>query len=255
MYPFDETYDNKILGRTEYQALGEIADELHKINSHIRVFADPVSFRLEDLKAYKELADKIDVWSVSVNLLEKGDCEGWPHPFSAKEKKEVLRFFKKLQQRGKSVWAYQCGGPMKGLDVNGYYRKFAWLCWYNGITGMGIWSYNDIRGKSGWDDFDAKSGPDFTMIYELRDAPDEIKKFHHNEVLIPSRRWEIWRIAIQDYYLLEQVKKCYPNDEKVLNKIVSNVLNKPMSCSRYELARSNLLKMLIGNGRLKNDTH
>ncbi len=242
MYPFDETYDNKILGRTEYQALGEIGEELHKIDSRIRVFADPVSFRKEDLPMYKRLADKVDVWSVNVSLLEKGDYEGWPHSFAEDEKKTLLEFFMRERDKGKCVWAYQCSGPMKGLDVNGYYRRFAWLCWYNGITGMGIWSYNDVRGKSSWDDYDSKSGGDYAMIYELRDAPKEIRRT--GEILIPSRRWEMWRIGIQDYYLLQQIRQLFPEKQVELKEIAKDVIDKAANPKSYQVARRKLLKML-----------
>jgi len=247
MYPFDETYDNPILDRTEYQALEEIAGQLHQIDPGIKVFADPVSFGPADLQAHERLKSDIDVWSVKVDLLKPGDHNGWPHPFSENDKRRMRRFFRKEQQSGKLVWAYQCDGPMKALDVNDYYRRFAWLCWYNGITGLGIWSYNDIRGPSGWDDFDGDQGPDFAMIYEMRDAPGDIPR-DPREPLIPSRRWQAWRAGVQDYLLLSQAARKNAGAPEQVRRIAEQVLAGENGPDVYEQAREKLLGMLLEGG-------
>ena len=81
------------------------------------------------------------------------------------------------------------------------------------------------------------------MIYELRDAPAEIPR-DPEEILIPSRRWQMWRTAVQDYLLLQQVKRHYPEMESKLKKIAASVLAKPESCTGYENARNMLLEII-----------
>ena len=142
------------------------------------------------------------------------------------------------------LWAYQCDGPMKALGINGYYRRFAWLCWSKGVTGLGLWSYNDVRPGTGngssWDDFD---DVDFSMIYELRNAPTDIPR-NPREPLIPSRRWQVWRESIEDYLLLQQVKRKHPELVGRLNRIVSRVLADANNPTIYEQAIEELLSIL-----------
>jgi len=244
MYPLDETYDNPYLGGTEYEALDAVIEQLHVIDPRIQTFANPVGFNSDDLAAHNALTPDIDIWAPQHYLYDIGDHSGWPHPCTEAEKQAMRSFYRDEQNNGKLVWAYQCDGPMKALDVNLYYRKFAWKCWANGITGLGIWSYNDIRpvtsDGSSWSDFDEV---DFAMIYELRNAPNDIPR-DPQEPLIPSRRWQAWRAGIQDYLLLQQVRKAHPEYESLLMQLAASVLASPAP-QVYEQSRQDLLNMLL----------
>ena len=244
LYPFDETYDNQILGRTEYQAFAECAKAIHENDKKIQLFLDPLCFRDSDRMAFEQIKDDVAVWSAVVRVLEPGEHSGFPYAFSATEKRAAMQFFHKEKQAGKFLWAYQCDGPMKALDINGYYHRFAWLCWANGVTGLGLWSYNDIRPGtsvgSSWNDFDEV---DFSMIYELRNAPLDISR-NPNEPLIPSRRWQIWRQGIEDYLLLQQVKRYRPELTDRLNQIVNKVLVDASNGDVYKKSREDLIDML-----------
>jgi len=244
MYPFDETYDNPVKGgRPEYQALEEVAREIHKVDPRIQVFCNPVSCRPEDQEWLTKLSDDIAVWSVHRLMLEPGDhTTGWPHNFSEADKQRILRdFFAKEQESGKPVWAFQCRGRTKTQDVNAYYRRWPWQLWYAGLTGIGLWSYNDIRGQSGWHESD---GEDFSVIYELRDAPADIPR-QPFEPILPSRRWQAWRAGIQDYFLLQQVKKSRPDLYPQMKQLAKDILQDPSNHAMYEQAREKLIDYLL----------
>jgi hypothetical protein len=244
MYPFDETYDNKCCGgRSEYQALADVADELHAIDPLIKVFMDPVGFNEEDMRSMRVLADKIDVWAPVQELYHDGGKKGWPHPYSLQEKLTARRFFQNLKSKGKTIWSYQCSGPNKTLDVNGYFRQYPWRAWCHGITGLGIWSYNNIRGKSSWSDED---GGDFTFVYEMRDAPDDIPRKPF-EPLIPSRRWQAYRAGIQDYLLLSMAARKGVSRKK-LRAIAGKVLKNSLNSNVIEQAHNDLINLIIGKG-------
>ena len=236
-YPADETYDNNMLGRTEYQALREVARELHRIDPAIKVFADPVRFGPADLREHRAMADDIDVWSVNAALLASGDHSGWPGPYSEADKQEMRVFFRSEQERDKPVWSYEV------VSVTGNalaLRRYGWLAWYHGVTGLGVWSYNDIRGGTSWD----ATGDDFTMVYELRDAPADVPRTPA-EPLIPSRRWQALRAGIQDYMLLEQVRRTRPQTAGRLKEIAQKLLTGEQTDARYVRARERVLSLLV----------
>ena len=245
MYPFDETYDNSFQSTTEYSVLQTVSQKLKNINSGIRVFTNPLSFNTNDLTAQTALAPYIDIWSPVQYLFDSGNYNGFPHACAESEKQAMRSFYVGQQSQNKLLWSYQCNGPMKSLSIGSYYRKFAWQCWNNNISGLAIWSYNDIRpvtsNGSSWTDMDDE---DFSMIYELRNAPADISR-QPFEPLIPSRRWQIWRASIQDYCLLQQVRRYHPERESQIQQIVSNVLSAP-SAAAYESARKQLITILIG---------
>ncbi|MDT8420829.1 MAG: DUF4091 domain-containing protein [Desulfuromonadales bacterium] len=92
------------------------------------------------------------------------------------------------------LWLYDSHGPAKSNSPYDYYRLQPWKAFSLGYTGVGFWSYADIGwGESvgtAWNDFDGRR-PDFAVIYEGKDGS-----------LISSRRWEAWRIGLEDYQLL-----------------------------------------------------
>lgn len=99
---------------------------------------------------------------------------------------------KKFNDNRAEVWIYSADGLAKSLSPYAYYRLMAWKAFLRGYRGIGFWAYADTgwEGSSAWDDFDGKY-PDFAVIYEGSDNS-----------IISSRRWEAWRIGIEDYELL-----------------------------------------------------
>ena len=113
------------------------------------------------------------------------------------------------------MWIYNTKGPAKPLSPFSYYRLMAWQAFYGGYKGIGFWSYADTgwhsAPSSAWDDFDGKY-PDFAVIYEGNE----------NEI-ISSRRWEAWRLGIEDYELLKMYAKV--KGEKAAKEQVELVLD------------------------------
>ena len=239
MYPFDETYGNPCCGMTEYKALADVAGELHAVNPQIQIFMDPVAFGKKDIKIMRSMAESINIWAPVQDLYKPGNYKGWPQAYSYREKLAVRKLFEEEKEKGKLLWTYQCSGPSRIMDVNNYYRRIAWSAWLHNVTGLGLWSYNDIRGGSGWSDEDRG---DFSLIYELRDAPADIPPEPY-EPLIPSRRWQMWRIAVQDYFLLQQAAQKVGREK--IEKLAKKVLQNSQSPDSYEQTRMELHKILL----------
>ena len=146
-------------------------------------------------------------------------------------------FFRAEQDRGKPVWVYDIISRRSEALKR---RRYGWLAWSHGMTGLGVWSYNDVRGGTSWD----TKGDDFTMVYELRDAPEDVPRTPA-EPLIPSRRWQALRAGIQDYMLLEQVRRKHPQLSPRLKQIVEEVLAGPQSDDGYNRARQRVLDLLL----------
>ena len=207
------------------------------------MFCNPAAFGPDDREWFRKLQDDIDIWSLHSLVFSPGDNTGWPKKFSKEDKKAALSgFFAEEQRAGKPVWAFQIKGRAKTAeDVSAHYRRWAWQVWDAGLTGMGMWSYNDIRGKSGWTDED---GGDNAVIYELRDAPADIPR-QPFEPILPSRRWQAWRAGVQDYFLLQQVRKSRPDLYPQLKKLAKDILQDSSNHAKYEQASEKLIDYLL----------
>jgi len=157
MLPFDESYENPVLGMTEYQAFQKVASAIKDCDPQIEVVMNPVKFASDDRQTLLALDASVDIWMPHYNLLKTGDHHGWPGSYTQKDKNITMEWFASRQKMGKSYWSWVCDAPMKALDVNDYYQHYVWLSWQLGIKGVGVWSYNDVRGASVWDDFDSQT--------------------------------------------------------------------------------------------------
>ena len=83
------------------------------------------------------------------------------------------------------------------------------------------------------------------MVYEMRDAPEDIPR-EPFEPLIPSRRWQAWRAGIQDYFLLQQARKCRPDLYPEMKNLAAEILEDPDDHTKYQRARESLLEFLTG---------
>ena len=84
---------NEAIRRPEFQALEELAREIHKIDPRVKVFCNPAAFGPDDRQALMKLADDIAIWSPHFLIFAPGDNTGWPKKFSEADKKEALRGF------------------------------------------------------------------------------------------------------------------------------------------------------------------
>jgi hypothetical protein len=139
---------------------------------------------------------------------------------------KVLKNF----QVGKAEkWLYDTQGPAKSLSPYSYYRLLAWKAFLNGYTGIGFWSYAETSG-SVWDDFDGDH-PDYAVIYD-----------GENTTIISSRRWEAWRMGIEDYELLTMYAK--KKGDAAAKALAREVMDSPADTTRADRVRRQILKEL-----------
>jgi hypothetical protein len=101
---------------------------------------------------------------------------------------------------GAAIWSYDVIEPSKTMAPGAMYRLLAWESWARQLGGCGFWAYGDTGPKSAdaWDDFDAQRG-DFAVVYGAVGAAQPLG----DEVFAPSKRWQAFRIGMQETALLE----------------------------------------------------
>lgn len=134
----------------------------------------------------------------------------------------------------KEIWLYGATENTKTLSPYSYYRLMSWKAFYNGFKGAGFWNYADTglgdNPGGAWDDFDGNR-PDFAVIYE-----------GENGTIVSSRRWEAWRMGVEDYELL-----CMYTKAKGVNaakKLAKSVLDNPLAVGVADQVRRKMLSEL-----------
>ena len=134
----------------------------------------------------------------------------------------------------KEIWLYGTSENTKSLSPYTYYRLMSWRAFAIGFTGAGFWNYADTGSgeyaSSAWDDFDGKR-PDFSVIYE-----------GDVNTIVSSRRWEAWRMGVEDYELLSMYAKVKGN--KVAKKLAELVVNKPEKVGMADEVRHKIMREL-----------
>jgi hypothetical protein len=132
------------------------------------------------------------------------------------------------------IWIYDCRGPAKSFSPYSYYRLMAWKAFLRDYKGIGFWAYADAgRGDNpgtAWDDFDG-AYPDYAVTYE-----------GENNSLNSSRRWESWRMGIEDYELLVEYsqKRGLQNAKSLAQSVFEN----PQDTTRADSARRKIIEEL-----------
>ena len=138
-----------------------------------------------------------------------------------------------LRDRGQSKaegWLYDTGGMSKSLSPYGYYRMMSWKAFLRGYTGVGFWAYADIgENGSAWQ----ANERDFAVIYEGKAGS-----------IISSRRWEAWRMGIEDYELLSMYARA--KGERAAKELAASVYDHQDDTSLADKARRSILIELSG---------
>jgi hypothetical protein len=128
-------------------------------------------------------------------------------------------------------WLYEAKGPAKSLSPYSYYRLMAWKAFLGGYRGVGFWAYADAgwgdAPGTAWDDFDGKN-PDYAVVYE-----GEVNS------IVSSRRWEAWRMGIEDYELLTMYAESRGVDAARL--LARSVLEAPEDTGRADEVRRRII--------------
>jgi len=133
---------------------------------------------------------------------------------------------------GSKVWLYNMRGPGKDNLAYSYYRLMPWRAYARGFGGVGFWSYGDIYG-SAWDDFDGRR-PDFGVVYE-----------EGNQSLLSSRRWEAWRLGLEDAALLARYASMFGN--QAARRLAVDVISSPNDEWRATSTRRLVLESIKGS--------
>lgn len=133
------------------------------------------------------------------------------------------------------IWIYSGSGPARDLSPYLFYRLMAWKAFENDYKGIGFWNYAD----EGTDkQLNLISDPlltpsnSYSVIYN---GP--------NKQIISTRRWEAFKLGIEDYALLKKyAEKVGMQKAKAL---VEDVLNNPSVLNKADSARNEIFLKLI----------
>ena len=131
-------------------------------------------------------------------------------------------YYQKLRTRGKELWFYQCSGPVRLFDPQGYYRYQAWQAFASGASGQGFWSFTDSAAPTSWNDY---------ATARISFEPEFIDK----NAVYDSVHWDAMREGMEDNeelsMLADAIQKSSDSAWKtraqiVLGQAVSAITNK-----------------------------
>lgn len=226
-YPYDEEIPEQFV---------LVARLIKEVGPRLRIFCDQLNAPPAALQA---IAPYVDIW-----------CVYYRH-FTSELSPEQRQTFKTLREQNHfQLWTYACDGPGKNLSPDTYYRRLSWLAFSQGATGAGFWCY---YGPTPWDDY--SGDVHFELVYTAANAPPDVPR---TETFIPSRRWEAWREATEDYEYLHRLQTAIETARKTgadpaviagaestLQRVVAEVLEKPTVPGRYDQARRELTQQIM----------
>lgn len=96
-------------------------------------------------------------------------------------------------------WTYDTKNNAELLSPYTYYRMMAWRAYVKDFTGIGFWNYADT--KEGTVNLILKKG------YFYRSPTNFSVIYINDNKIVSSRRWEAFKIGIEDYELLKMYEK------------------------------------------------
>ncbi len=137
-----------------------------------------------------------------------------------------VELLKAIKSTKTELWLYEAREPAKSLSPYSYYRLMAWTAFLHNYKGIGFWAYADST-KATWDDSDGEER-DFGVIYK-----------GEGNSIISSRRWEAWRMGIEDYELLTMYSKA--KGDVAAKRLAKSVLDNPLDTTRADEVRKKIL--------------
>ncbi|MBV5329509.1 MAG: DUF4091 domain-containing protein [Chlorobium sp.] len=131
------------------------------------------------------------------------------------------------------AWIYSASAISRSLSPYSYYRLMPWKAFLRGYTGVGFWNYAEIGAinTTAWKEVDKDN--DYTVIYEGKGTS-----------IISSRRWEAWRMGLEDYELLTMYAKA--KGDKAAKDLAATVFDDPENTSKADEVRHMILTELSG---------
>lgn len=138
--------------------------------------------------------------------------------------------------RGTEIWTYDVIEPAKAASPDAAYRMLPWEAWARELAGCGFWAYGDTGDKTAdaWNDADGAHA-DWAAVYGADGAPCPLG----GEAFVPSKRWQAFRIGLEETALLQAVAARKPDLRgEVLRGLAPGVALPP------DLGRGSLLRLL-----------
>ena len=140
----------------------------------------------------------------------------------------------KLPPHQCDVWVYSGYTPSRALSAYGYYRLMAWDAFVNDYKGIGFWNYADER-----------NGNALNLISGGLPNPAGSYSVIYNDTtgnIISSRRWEAFKLGIEDYEILEVYKNKFGVQKA--KELAQKVISDPSNTSLADIAKMEMLKAL-----------
>lgn len=134
------------------------------------------------------------------------------------------------------IWIYSGSGPARSLSPYSFYRLMSWEAFADGYTGIGFWNYADegVNKKLNLiTDPLISPKSSYSVIY---DGP--------GKTIISSRRWEAFRLGIEDFFILQAYSKKYGINKT--RDLANQVLSRPSDVYLADSIRNQMIPSLIG---------
>lgn len=139
----------------------------------LTLFQDPTWERPDQTKI-QDAITQIDILCPNFPIFKRG---GEP----------VQKYFEHLRDQGKTLWFYQCTGPVRLYDPQQYFRYQPWQAFNIGATGQGFWAFGDTSGaETSWNEY---------ATARVSYAPAFIDK----NTVYDSVHWDATREGLEDY--------------------------------------------------------
>jgi len=134
------------------------------------------------------------------------------------------------------VWIYSGSGPSRVLSPYGFYRLMSWQAFQNDHKGIGFWNYAD-------------EGPDrkLNLISDPLTNPTNSYSVIFDgpgKEIISSRRWEAFRLGIEDYSILKSYAFKFGIKQAKIQ--INEVLANPSNINKADSVRNKMITEITG---------
>lgn len=139
---------------------------------------------------------------------------------------------KSLPKHSSEIWTYSGSSPMRTLSPYSYFRLMAWQAFLEDYKGIGFWNYSSSEPTYPFDKPMLNTSTDYSVIYT-----------GSNNVLYSTRRWEAFRLGLEDYNLLKLYSKQF--GELSAKKLAKQVLSNPNNLDLADSIRNQILMKIL----------
>lgn len=130
------------------------------------------------------------------------------------------------------VWTYENWNNGRERSSYKFYRLKGWQAYVDGVVGTGFWTYADQLERNNINDLVLNGSMDHLVIYN---GPDG--------TIISSRRWEAFKLGIEDYEIIYQYAQKYGREATL--PLVKEVVDNPDDYERADEIRNFMMEQLL----------